>query len=127
MSSILDAINFNDQGLVPAIAIDANTNEPLMMAWMNRESVERTIQEGKAIYFSRSRNTLWRKGESSGNEQIVKALFLDCDGDTLLLKVEQNGVACHTGRRSCFYRQLVDGQWRDILPVEMDPAELYRE
>lgn len=100
------SIKFNDKGLVPAIAQDELTGEVLMMAWMNAESLEKTISTGKAHYFSRSRNSLWLKGETSGNFQLVKSIRYDCDGDTLLLIVEPKGPACHTGERTCFYRSI---------------------
>ena len=124
--SWLDAIKWTDDGLVPAIAQDAHTGEVLMMAWMNRESLALSVQEGRAIYWSRSRRKLWRKGEESGNVQKLHDLRLDCDSDVVLLKVEQiGGIACHTGRRSCFFNQLKDGQWQAVEPVLKDPAAMY--
>jgi len=102
----LEDLKFNDQGLIPAIAQDVNTKEVLMLAWMNKESVELTIKTGKATYWSRSRKKIWVKGKSSGNFQLVKNILYDCDGDTLLLLVEQMGAACHTGSRTCFYREI---------------------
>ncbi len=124
--SWLDAIKWTDDGLVPAIAQDAHTGEVLMMAWMNRESLTLSVQEGRAIYWSRSRKKLWRKGEESGNVQKLHDLRLDCDSDVVLLKVEQiGGIACHTGRRSCFFNQLKDGQWQAVEPVLKDPAAMY--
>ncbi|NLY19200.1 MAG: phosphoribosyl-AMP cyclohydrolase [Clostridiaceae bacterium] len=99
-------LKFNDQGLIPAIAQDVNTKEVLMLAWMNPESIESTLKTGKATYWSRSRNKLWIKGESSGNYQRIRNILYDCDGDTLLLLVEQTGAACHTGSRTCFYREI---------------------
>lgn len=97
-----------------------------MMAWMNAESLRCTVEEGRAVYWSRSRQALWRKGESSGNTQQLKELRLDCDGDTLLLEVEQLGeMACHTGREHCFYRQLANGEWQTVEPVLRDPKEIY--
>jgi phosphoribosyl-AMP cyclohydrolase len=126
--SFLAEVNWNQQGLVPAIAQDHATGEVLMMAWMNAESLELTIREGRAVYWSRSRAALWRKGEESGNVQLLRELRLDCDGDTVLLKVEQVGdVACHTGRRHCFFRKLDDGSWGVTEPVIKDPAQLYGE
>ena len=123
----LDDIKWTSDGLVPAIAQDHKTGEILMMAWMNRESLELTVQEQRAIYFSRSRQTLWRKGESSGHVQKLHDIRLDCDADAILLKVEQLGdIACHTGRRSCFYQQLSDGQWRAVEPVLKDPEDIYK-
>jgi len=128
----LDQVKFDEQGLVPAIAQDAHTGRILMVAWMNRESLVETVQVGHAIYFSRSRQRLWRKGESSGHTQAVQDIRLDCDGDVVLLTVEQaGGVACHTGRESCFYRQLttIDGtmQWVVQDPVLKDPDEIYKK
>jgi phosphoribosyl-AMP cyclohydrolase len=99
-----------------------------MFAWMNREALQLTVAEGKAIYWSRSRNKLWRKGEESGHEQILKDIRLDCDNDVILLKVEQKGgIACHTGRKSCFYQQLQDDQWVPVEPVLKDPNEIYKK
>lgn len=111
---MLDQIRFNDIGLVPAIAQDDETGEVLMMAWMNREAVEQTMDTGFAHYYSRSRQAQWKKGESSGHIQQIKAIYLDCDGDTLLLRIKQTGVACHTMRPSCFYRQWQTNQWQTI-------------
>ncbi|MEQ9545269.1 MAG: phosphoribosyl-AMP cyclohydrolase [Marinobacter sp.] len=123
----LDAIRWNADGLVPAIAQDATTGEILMMAWMNRESLRLTSEEGQAVYWSRSRGKLWRKGETSGHQQVVHEIRLDCDEDVILLKVEQKGgIACHTGRRSCFYRKLQDGEWVTTAPVLKDPQSIYR-
>ena len=111
--SWLDAIKWTDDGLVPVIAQDAVDGQVLMFAWMNRESLALTAQEGRAVYWSRSRRKLWRKGEESGHVQIVKEIRTDCDNDVVLLKVEQRGgIACHTGRRSCFYQRLDDGSGR---------------
>ncbi len=119
-------IQFNGDGLVPAIAQDAEDGEILMMAWMNAESIAATMESGEAVYWSRSRGKLWHKGEQSGNTQLVESIQLDCDGDTIVLKVRQKGgVACHTGRRSCFYLTLKDGQWTENSEVITDPAELY--
>ena len=125
--SLSQQIKWNDDGLVAAIAQDWQTGEVLMMAWMNPESLELTLQEQRAIYFSRSRQALWRKGEESGNVQTLKELRVDCDGDTILLKVEQiGGIACHTGRRNCFYRLAdADGELSITEEVIKDPAELY--
>jgi phosphoribosyl-AMP cyclohydrolase len=109
----IDAVAWNDAGLVPAIAQDAESGEVLMMAWMNREALARTLETGEAVYWSRSRKALWHKGETSGHFQKVREIRLDCDGDTLLLKVEQvGGVACHTGRRRCFFHKLENGSWK---------------
>ncbi len=117
---------FDDKGLVPAIAQQHDSGEVLMMAWMNRAAVEETLATGQVCYWSRSRGKLWRKGEISGQRQRLIDFRLDCDGDTILLRVDQTGVACHTGRRSCFYRVLDgSGEVREILPVTIDPADLY--
>ena len=122
----LDEIQWTEDGLVPAIAQDANNGDILMMAWMNRESLRLTAEEGHAVYWSRSRGQLWRKGETSGHEQLIRDIRLDCDEDVILLKVEQKGgIACHTGRRSCFYRSLKDGQWVSADPVIKDPDAIY--
>jgi phosphoribosyl-AMP cyclohydrolase len=123
--SLLDAISFNDDGLVAAIAQQHDTGEVLMMAWMNRDSVAETISTGRVCYFSRSRGKLWRKGESSNQVQKLVDFRLDCDGDTILLKVDQDGVACHTGRRDCFYRAWRDDELQTIADVLVDPDELY--
>ena len=123
----LDALHFNDDGLIPAIAQDAATGAVLMMAWMNRESLEQTVKTGNAVYWSRSRQRLWRKGEESGHEQQVQSLRTDCDGDTILLQVNQKGgIACHTGRASCFFYSLSDERWTAVEPVLRDPKEMYR-
>ncbi|MGQ9424998.1 phosphoribosyl-AMP cyclohydrolase [Gilvimarinus sp. F26214L] len=125
-NDFLNAVQWNDQGLVPAIAQDAASGRILMMAWMNRQALSQTAAEGRAVYWSRSRNRLWRKGESSGHVQQVHEIQLDCDADAIILQVEQvGGVACHTGRSSCFYRVLRDGQWDTVEPVIKDPAEIY--
>jgi phosphoribosyl-AMP cyclohydrolase len=122
----LDEIKWDEQGLVPAIAQDAKTGKVLMMAWMNRESLRLSIEEGRAIYWSRSRQKLWRKGEESGHVQHLKEIRLDCDADVLLLSVEQvGGIACHTGRESCFYRRYEDGEWRSVEPVIKNPDDIY--
>ena len=112
-------------GLIPAIAQDADTGEVLMLAWMNREAVAETLATGRACYWSRSRRRLWRKGETSGQVQRLIELRLDCDGDALLLRVDQTGVACHTGRRSCFFTAVRDGKVQTIAEVEIDPEVLY--
>jgi len=125
-SNWLDEVLWTEDGLVPAIAQDAETGDILMMAWMNRESLQLTVEEGQAVYWSRSRGKLWRKGESSGHQQVLKDIRLDCDADVILLKVEQKGgIACHTGRRSCFYRTLQDGEWVSAEPVLKDPDAIY--
>lgn len=124
--SWLDAVQWNEQGLVAAVAQDAEDGRVLMMAWMNPEALQETFTRGEAVYWSRSRGRLWHKGESSGHVQRVRDIALDCDGDTVLLQVEQRGgVACHTGRRSCFYRHLDDQAWREGEPVLKDPACTY--
>ncbi|MBF0168603.1 MAG: phosphoribosyl-AMP cyclohydrolase [Alphaproteobacteria bacterium] len=125
MTDLLNQISFDTQGLIPAIAQDQATGEILMMAWMNRDAVEETLRTGQVCYWSRSRGKLWRKGESSGQQQRLVEMRLDCDGDTLLLKVEQKGVACHTGRKSCFYRAAQNGNWIETDPVLIDPQTLY--
>jgi phosphoribosyl-AMP cyclohydrolase len=128
IASIEDSIgeiNFGPDGLVPAIAQQHDTGEVLMVAWMNREAVRVTLTEGRACYWSRSRRSLWRKGETSGQVQLLRELRLDCDGDTVLLLVEQQGVACHTGRRSCFYRAWRDGAWATLSEPQIDPGTLY--
>ncbi len=123
----LDEICWTADGLVPAIAQDANTGKVLMFAWMNREALQLTVQEGYAIYWSRSRKKLWRKGEESGHKQKIMSIRLDCDGDVVLLSIEQaGGIACHTGRESCFYRELVDDNWKIIHPVLKNPNDIYQ-
>lgn len=126
-SGVLDAVKFNDAGLVPAIAQQYDTGEVLMMAWMNTESIKETLARGRAVYYSRSRKKLWRKGETSGQVQVLCDFVLDCDGDTILLKVDQLGVACHTGRRSCFYfaYRPPNGAETITMDVLMDPKQLY--
>lgn len=124
--SLTEQIKWNEYGLVPAIAQDWQSGEVLMLAWMNSEALELTLRENRAIYWSRSRQALWRKGEESGNVQQLKELRIDCDADTVLMKVEQvGGIACHTGRRSCFYQRPEQGQWQTVEEVLRDPAELY--
>lgn len=122
---ILAAIRFDAGGLVPAIAQQHDTGEVLMLAWMNRDSVVETIATNRVCYFSRSRNALWRKGETSGQVQHLKELRIDCDGDTLLLLVDQEGVACHTGRRSCFFRAARNGDLVEIAAPLVSPETLY--
>ncbi|MBI5860655.1 MAG: phosphoribosyl-AMP cyclohydrolase [Rhodocyclales bacterium] len=125
--SWLDEIKWDEAGLVPAIAQDADSGAVLMVAWMNRESLALTASEGRAIYWSRSRNRLWRKGEESGHVQWVREIRLDCDSDVVLLKVEQvSGMACHTGRKSCFFRRLENGEWATVDPILRDPKEIYK-
>lgn len=122
----LDELQWNEQGLIPALAQDAADGTVLMVAWMNREALAETARTGRAVYYSRSRQRLWRKGEESGHVQRVTELRVDCDQDVVLLKVEQSGgIACHTGRRSCFYLRLEDGRWQAVEPVEKDPTAIY--
>lgn len=121
----LPKISFNADGLVPAIVQDHASGEVLMLAYMNEEALAETLKTGRACFYSRSRKQLWRKGESSGQVQYLKDLRYDCDKDTVLLQVEQVGVACHTGRRSCFYRAFRNGEEQEILKVQTDPKELY--
>jgi phosphoribosyl-AMP cyclohydrolase len=124
----LDEVHWNPEGLAPVIAQEAGTGKVLMLAWMNRESLQLTAASGEATYWSRSRNRLWHKGEESGHVQKVSEIRLDCDNDVLILQVEQvGGIACHTGRHSCFFQRLVDGKWRTEGPVIKDPAEIYRK
>lgn len=128
MSRWLDDIRWNADGLIPAIAQDAESGAVLMLAWMSRESLARTLEEGEAVYWSRSRGRLWKKGEQSGHVQRVTEIRLDCDADTLLLRVnQQGGIACHTGRRHCFFRKLRDGHWESVDPVFEDPETIYRK
>ncbi len=124
---ILAAVAFDADGLVAAIAQQHDTGEVLMLAWMNREAIVRTLDSGEAWYWSRSRGTLWHKGEISGQTQKLVDFRLDCDGDAVLLLVNQKGVACHTGRRSCFYRAPRDGKLAEIAAVQIDPKTLYGE
>ncbi|MGE5466208.1 MAG: phosphoribosyl-AMP cyclohydrolase [Ignavibacteria bacterium] len=123
----LNEIKWDEQGLVPAIAQDAQTGEVLMFAWMNREALEKTAETGQAVYWSRSRRKLWHKGEESGHFQKVLEMRTDCDKDVVLLKIEQiGGIACHTGRRSCFFNLLKASKWQDVEPVLKDPKEIYK-
>lgn len=125
--SWLDEIRWDEKGLVPAIAQDAQSGRILMVAWMNRESLAQTAEKGEAVYWSRSRNRLWHKGEESGHVQKVREIRLDCDGDVIVLQVEQQGgIACHTGRESCFYRVLKEGAWQAVDPVLKDPRDIYK-
>ena len=132
-TAVWEEVRFDEKGLIPAIAQDAVTNEILMVAWMDRDAFERTIATGRACYYSRSRNSQWMKGESSGHLQILREVLIDCDGDVVLLKVEQlGGIACHTGRRNCFFRKLVNAengkkQWvTQFEPIKTE-AEMYGE
>jgi phosphoribosyl-AMP cyclohydrolase len=122
---LLGEIEFGPDGLIPAIAQQHDSGEILMVAWMNKESLRLTLAEDRAVYWSRTRRALWRKGETSGQIQHLRELRLDCDGDVVLLLVDQVGVACHTGRRSCFFRAWRDGGWAVIAEPEVDPEELY--
>ena len=122
---MFDKLRFNSSGLIPAIAQQHDTGEVLMLAWMNRDALQETIDTGRVCYYSRSRQRLWRKGETSGQVQRLVDLRFDCDGDTLLLMVDQTGVACHTGRRSCFYSAFRQGEVVETQPVTADPAALY--
>ena len=122
----LDTVHFDAAGLVPAIAQEAGTGDVLMLAWMNREALRQTVAQGRAVYWSRSRQRLWPKGEESGHVQRLLELRLDCDADVILLKVEQvGGIACHTGRHACFYRRLAGGRWEAVEPVLKAPADIY--
>lgn len=125
MENVINELAFNADGLVPAIAQQADTGEVLMMAWMNADAVRDTLATGRVCYWSRSRGTLWRKGESSGQVQMLKEFRWDCDNDTILLQVDQTGVACHTGRRNCFFKAVRDGEIAVISDVEVDPDKLY--
>ncbi len=120
-------VKFSEQGLIPAIAQDAVSERILMVAWMNPEALVETVNSGQAVYWSRSRQKLWRKGEESGHTQQIREIRLDCDADVLILKVEQmGGIACHTGRESCFFRILRDGTWHSVDPVIKSPKEIYK-
>ncbi len=122
----LDDVHWDDKGLVPAIAQEIGTGRVLMVAWMDRAALKRTVELGEAVYWSRSRQRLWHKGEASGHVQKVEAVRLDCDGDVVLLAVQQvGGIACHTGRADCFFRVLKDGCWCEDAPVLKDPSEIY--
>ena len=122
-----EELKWSDDGLLPAIAQDAESGRVLMVAWMSPESLLLTVSEGRAVYWSRSRKRLWRKGEESGHVQIVREVWVDCDSDVILMQVEQKGgIACHTGRESCFFRKLSSGAWVDIDPVLKNPEDIYR-
>jgi phosphoribosyl-AMP cyclohydrolase len=126
-NTIVEEIKFNENGLVPAVAQQHDSGEVLMMAWMNADALRETLETGRVCYWSRSRQSLWRKGESSGQIQALKKMQIDCDGDTVLLKVDQSGVACHTGHRSCFYRAVRNGALVTIAEQLVDPADLYQK
>ncbi|MEM7194600.1 MAG: phosphoribosyl-AMP cyclohydrolase [Pseudomonadota bacterium] len=122
----LKEIKWNEAGLIPAIAQQHDSGQVLMVAWMNREALELTLQEGRAIYYSRSRQKLWRKGEESGHVQELKELRIDCDSDVVLMQVDQiGGIACHTGRHHCFYKKFSDGEFHDVEPILKDASEIY--
>jgi phosphoribosyl-AMP cyclohydrolase len=124
----LNKINWSGDGLVPVIAQEEGSGKVLMVAWMNREAVRLTVETGHAVYWSRSRKKLWHKGEESGHMQVVKALYLDCDEDVLLLTVEQiGGIACHTGRHHCFFKKLENKQWNVVNPIIKDPKTIYNK
>jgi phosphoribosyl-AMP cyclohydrolase len=126
--SFLDEVPWDERGLIAVVTQDAKSARVLTVAWMNREALEQSVARGEAVYWSRSRKRLWRKGEESGHVQKIVELRLDCDSDALLLKVEQvGGIACHTGRESCFYRKLEDGRWVTIDPVLKDPSLIYKK
>ena len=125
IAEVVNALKYNDDGIVPAIAQQHDTGEILMMAWMNKDSVAETLRTGRVCYWSRSRKKLWRKGESSGQVQTLKDFRWDCDADTVLMQVHQEGVACHTGRRNCFYLAVRDDAVVKIADVEINPDELY--
>ena len=124
----LESVKWNADGLVPVITQDASSGQVLMLAWMNREALRATLDSGNAVYWSRSRSRLWRKGEESGHVQKVREMRLDCDEDALLLRVEQlGGIACHTGRQRCFFRRYENGNWVETDPVIKDPKDIYRK
>ncbi|MCB1764180.1 MAG: phosphoribosyl-AMP cyclohydrolase [Gammaproteobacteria bacterium] len=125
LAQVLDSLPYNSDGLIPAISQQYDTGEVLMMAWMNREALEETLQLKRVCYWSRSRRKLWRKGESSGQIQILKEMSFDCDGDTILVKVDQTGPACHTGRRSCFYNRVRGDRVEVATEALIDPEQLY--
>ena len=126
MPSFIDQIKWNQDGLLPVVTVDANSRRVLMQAWVNSEALEITVSEGSAVYWSRSRGKLWKKGEQSGNTQRIVDVYLDCDNDSLLYEVEQKGgIACHTGRESCFYQKYRNGKWLVNDPVLKDPSSIY--
>jgi len=124
--SWLDELVFDADGLIPAVAQETGTGKILMLAWMNREALSETVRSGRAVYWSRSRKRLWRKGEESGHEQLIRQVRLDCDADVIVLEVEQvGGIACHTGHSRCFFRKLENGMWVETEPVLKDPGQIY--
>jgi phosphoribosyl-AMP cyclohydrolase len=126
--SFLDEVPWNGDGLIAAVAQDAASGRVLTVAWMNRDALRQTAERGEAVYWSRSRKKLWRKGEESGHVQKVREVRIDCDADAILLRVEQvGGIACHTGRESCFFRKLENGRWVTIDPVLKDPSRIYKK
>lgn len=126
MNDLLNEVAWNENGLVPAIAQDHKTGQVLMLAWMNRDALQQSIERKEAVYWSRSRQRLWHKGESSGHIQRIEEISIDCDADAVLMKVEQiGGIACHTGRAHCFFRRLSDTGWQNAEPVVKDPSEIY--
>ena len=125
IKQVIDTLKFTSDGLIPALSQEHDSGEVLMLAWMNKDAIAETLRTGRVCYWSRSRQKLWRKGETSGQIQALKELRWDCDADTLLLQVEQRGVACHTGRHNCFFYALRDGKLQEIAEVEIDPDELY--
>ena len=127
IDAVIDALNFDAHGLIPAIAQQADTGEVLMVAWMNADAVRETLLTGRVCYWSRSRKALWRKGEQSGQVQMLKEFRWDCDADTILVLVDQTGVACHTGRRNCFFNAVRDGEIQVIADIQIDPAKLYQK
>lgn len=125
--SWLDEVKWDEKGLVPVITQESETKQILTLAWMNKESLQLTADTGVATYWSRSRQKLWRKGETSGHEQLVQSIRMDCDADAIILEViQKGGIACHTGRHHCFYKKLVDGEWQATEPVLKDPKEIYK-
>ncbi|MDQ7073468.1 MAG: phosphoribosyl-AMP cyclohydrolase [Gammaproteobacteria bacterium] len=127
MMSWLEQVKWNENGLAPVITQEYKTKQVLTLAWMNKEALQLTAKTGHAVYWSRSRQKMWHKGEQSGNQQLIKSIRLDCDNDAILLEVEQKGgIACHTGRHHCFYKQLVNNQWQSTEAVLKDPKEIYK-
>jgi phosphoribosyl-AMP cyclohydrolase len=125
--SFVDQVKWNSDGLAPVITQEFSSKQVLTLAWMNKKSLQLTAETGHAVYWSRSRQKLWHKGEESGNQQIIKSIRLDCDNDAILIEVEQKGgIACHTGRHHCFYNKLEEGQWTITEPVLKDPKEMYK-